>query len=33
MGHEKKKFRTTCDLTFIKKKSFDLLPLKVKTKK
>ncbi len=32
MGPNKKKFKTTCHLTFLEKKSFDLLPIKVKTK-
>ena len=29
---KKKKFKTTCHLTFLVKKSLDLLPIKVKTK-
>ncbi len=33
MGHDKKKFRTTCHLNFITKKTFDLPPIKVETKK
>ncbi len=32
MGPDKKKFKTTCHLTFREKKSLDLLPIKVKTK-
>ncbi len=32
MGPDKKKFKATCHLTFLEKKSLDLLPIKVKTK-
>jgi len=32
MGPDKKKFKTSCHLTFLEKKSLDLLPIKVKTK-
>ncbi len=32
MRSDKKKFKTTCHLTFFEKKSLDLLPIKVKTK-
>ena len=31
MGPDRKKFETTCHLTFLKKKSLDPLPIKVKT--
>jgi len=32
MGPDKKKFKKTCHLPFLEKKSLDLLPIKVKTK-